>query len=170
MHLKMKRSWIKRKTQLRANKPWNRGASPLKRSRLRVVGQSTTAELKREIQALLRLIGIARDGGCVFRDYPESGECGGYRNDGELILQFDHLHSRVHANSFSDSRLGIIACKRHHIFWKKQYPAEYEKIARQAIGKERGKILDRVREDHSPHKMDLKLEIVALKQELKTYE
>jgi len=163
----MKRSYLKRKTPLRAKKPWNRGGSPLKRSRLRIVGVSDTADQKREIQALLRLIGIARDGGCIFRNYPESGACGGYRKDGELILQFDHLHSRVHAISFSDSRLGIIACKRHHIFWKKQYSGEYEKIAREVIGKKRCELLDMVREDRGTHKVDLKLAIIALEKELR---
>ena len=162
----MKRTPLKRKTPLRVKTPWNRGSSPLKRSRLRIVGVSDTAEQKREIQALLRLIGIARDGGCIFRNYLESGACGGYRKDGELILQFDHLHSRVHAISFSDSRLGIIACKRHHIFWKKQYSAEYEKIAREVIGKERCELLDSVREDRHPHKVDLQLAIIVLKKEL----
>lgn len=150
--------------------PLKRGTSTLKRTKLRVVGHSTTAEIKREIQALLRQISIYRDGGCVFRNYPESGACGCRRKDGELILQFDHLHSRTHAISFSDSRLGICVCKRHHFYFKKQYPALYEKIAREVIGKKRCKLLDAVREDRRPYKVDLKLEKLALEQELKKYE
>ena len=163
----MKKSWLKRKTPLKAKTWLKRGKTPLKRSSIRIAGVSDTATDKKEIQRLLRLVGIARDGGCVFRDYIQSGACGGYRNDGELILQFDHLHSRVHAISFSDSRLGITTCKRHHIFWKPQYPAEYEKIAREVIGEERCKLLDMVREDRGAHKVDLKLSIIGLKKELK---
>lgn len=131
------------------------------------MGKSEISEVKREIQALLREGAIERDGGCVFRDYPEAGECGGYRKDGELILQFDHLHSRVHMISFGDTRLGIIACLRHHFYFKKQYPALYEKLARVIIGPERCNLLDRVREDHSPHKVDLVLVKLALQQEVK---
>lgn len=138
----------------------------MRRSYLKRQGTSETAILKREIQRLLREIGLIRDKGCVFREYSQSGACGGYRNDGELILQFDHLHSRVHAISFADTRLGVIACFRHHFHWKKQYPAEYEKLVRHIIGKERCKLLDMVREDRRPHRQDLKLELLALEMEL----
>lgn len=140
---------------------------PMKRGRLRVKGHSEASEDKAEIQALLREIGIIRDGGCVFRNYPEMGECGGRRNDGELILQFDHLNSRTHAVSFSDPRLGVIACLRHHLYFKRQYPSAYEECALDAIGPTRAKLLKRVREDRIAHKVDLKLEKIALEQELK---
>ena len=145
----MKRNWLKRKTRLKAR------------------GTSEFSVLKEEAQELLRQISIIRDGGCVFRNYPETGACGGYRKDGELILQFDHLNSRANMISFADSRLGVCSCKRHHFYYKKQYPAKYEEIARKVIGKERCELLDKVRADGRPYKVDLKLAIIGLKEELR---
>lgn len=134
---------------------------------MRVAGISDSAALKREIQALLREIVILRDGGCWLRHYPEAGACGGYRKDGQLILQAEHLHTRARAASFSDSRLVVCICKRHHIFWKPQHSAVYNELAEAFIGPERTKLWRAVREDHRPHKVDLKLEKLALEQELK---
>ena len=136
----MRKTALKRKVWV-PKVSWNR----IKSSRLRVRSKNDLSLVKEHIQALLRQIAIIRDGGCVFRNYPETGACGGYRNDGQLILQFDHLNSRTHAVSYGDSRLGICACKRHHLFYKKQYPAKYEEIARKAIGPERCVLLDTVR-------------------------
>lgn len=160
----MRKTPLKRKSPLRAKTPLKR------KTKLHVVGHSTTTELKNEIQAMLRKIVIKRDGGCFLRNYrskiqPQYVNCGGYRNDGELILQAEHLHSRSNANSFSDSRLVVCCCQRHHIYYKPQYSDEYNSIAREFIGKERSKLWDRVAADHSPHKVDLKLELLALKQE-----
>lgn len=146
--------------------PFKKYKHLLARKNLRVRGISDSSILKEEIQALLREISIIRDGGCVFRKYPESGVCGGFRKDGKLILQFDHLNSRTHAISFSNPDLGICVCKRHHIFWKKQYSAQYEAIARKIIGIKRCKILDAVRADRHAYKIDLKLAKLALEQEL----
>lgn len=140
----------------------------LRRTKLRIVGHSTTSELRTEIQAVLRQIGILRDGGCFLRFYPEAGACGGFTKDGTLILQFEHLHTRANAASFSDSRLGVCICLRHHIYWKPQFSDRYNELAENFIGKERSDLWKRVREDRSPHKIDLKLELIALKQELKT--
>lgn len=145
--------------------------SPLKRGKpLRARGKSESSVLKDEIQKLLREIAIKRDKSCVFRNYPETGKCGGYRKDGELILQFDHLNSRSRAVSYSDSRLGICVCKRHHLYYKRQYPAKYEEVVRKIIGKKRCELLDKVRADERPYKADLQLEIIGLKQELRKYE
>lgn len=153
--------------------PFKKSPSPLsrkkglaKRSKLRQKGRSESSQAKERIQVLLRAIGLVRDGGCIFRHYPETGDCGGYRKDGELILQFDHLNSRVHAVSFSDSRLGVIACLRHHFYYKKQYPFEYERCAIDNIGEKRAQILFLARHDRSPHKNDLKLAEIALTAEL----
>jgi hypothetical protein len=145
--------------------------TPLKRTKLRIVGQSTTAELKRQIQAILREIVISRDGGCFLRNLrhkitPQYMNCGGYRKDGQLILQAEHLHSRSNASSFSDSRLVVCICQRHHIYYKPQHSAEYNELAKEYIGKERSKLWDRVREDRSSHKVDLKLELIVLEKEL----
>jgi hypothetical protein len=47
---------------------------------------------------------IQRDGGCVFRFYPEAGACGSRpTKDGYLILQFDHLNTRARNISFGKS-------------------------------------------------------------------
>jgi len=144
----------------------NKKRKPLKRTKLRVKGQSTTSEIKREIQSLLREIVILRDGGCWLRHCPESGACGGYRKDGELILQAEHLHTRSNSASFADPRLVVCICKRHHIYWKPQYSDLYNEMAEDFIGEERTKLWKRVREDRKPHKMDWKMEKIALEQEL----
>lgn len=142
--------------------------TPLKRkTKLRVKGKSETSEIKRDIQALLREIVIIRDGGCILRNFPETGKCGGRRKDGELILQAEHLHTRANSASYADHRLVVCLCKRHHIFWKPQHADEYYQIVKYHIGKERTELLERVQNDHKPHKMDWKLEKVALEQELK---
>lgn len=160
----MKRTPLKRYTPLKARK-----------RTLRIAGTSTSSELKREIQAILREIVIKRDGGCFLRHYrnkiqPQYVNCGSYRNDGQLILQAEHLHSRANANSFSDSRLVVCCCQRHHIYYKAQYGDEYYRIVKKHIGPQRTKLLEKVQADHSPHKVDLKLELLALKQELKKLE
>lgn len=160
--LGMKQSWLKRKSGFK-QKP----TTPMRRARLRVKGHSETADLRDQAQGLLRAIAIQRDKKCVLSNYPETGKCGPHKKNGELILQYDHLNSRVHARSFSDSRLGILVCQRHHIFYKRQYPFEYERCAIDAIGKERAKLLYRVREDRTAYKTDLKLEVLALEKELK---
>src|SRR6185312_10951980 len=146
----MKRSQLTRKT------PLKRGKSQLRRTKLRVVGHSSTSELNIEIQGILRQIVMIRDGGCFLRNYRDQivsqyVNCGPTKKDGNLILQAEHLHSRANANSFSDSRLVVCCCQRHHFYYKKQYSAEYEQFARHFIGEERTKLLDRVREDRSSH-------------------
>src|SRR6266851_8761525 len=98
----------------------------MRRTPLRRTGQSDTARTKERIQALLRAIAIEREGGCVFRFYPEVGACGSRpTKDGHLILQFDHLNTRARNISSGDLRLGVCVCERHHIFWKLQHPDEY---------------------------------------------
>lgn len=137
----------------------------LKRTKLRVVGHSDVSEIKRDIQAVLREIVILRDGGCILRHYGESGQCGGYRKDGELILQAEHLHTRGNSASYADHRLVVCLCQRHHIFYKPQHADEYYRIVKSHIGKERTSLLERVQEDHSAHKMDWKLELLSLERE-----
>lgn len=145
---------------------------PLKRSKLRVVGHSTTTELKDEIQSVLRQICLLRDKVCVLSHYkneinPQYRECGGWKKDGTLIYQAEHLLSRERAVGFTDISLIVLLCLRHHFYYKKQYPDEYYRIVRRYIGKENSNLLTRVQEDFTPYKTDLKLELIALKQELK---
>ena len=126
----------------------------MKRTKLRKNSKSPIAQIKKEIQALLRELAIRRDKTCVMSNYPETGKCGGCRKDGKLILQFDHLVSRVR-NIGWDTRLGVCICKRHHFYYKKQYPFEYERCAIDNIGPKRAELLYRVREDTKPYKMSL---------------
>jgi hypothetical protein len=137
----------------------------MRRTKIRVKGHSDTADLKDEIQSILRSIVIKRDGGCILRHYSEAGVCGGYRKDGTLILQAEHLHTRANAASFSDSRLVVCICRNHHIFYKPQHADEYYRFVRNHIGKQRSDLLTRVQDDRTPHKTDLKLELIALKNE-----
>lgn len=157
---------------------------PMKRKgRLHIKGHSTVSQLKKEIQALLREIVILRDGGCILRHMlnaqtvPRSAlnlpPCNGYRKDGELILQADHLITRSHAATYADSRLVVCVCKGHH-GWKSVgsnlRKKQYDDIVRQLISPERVALWDRCEADHgTTHKgsYDWRMDIVALKQELK---
>src|SRR3990167_7737618 len=127
----------------------------MRKTRLNKIGKSEVAKCKQRIQSLLRDLVILRDSGCALRHFSETGQCGGYRNDGQLILQFDHLNSRSHSVSYADVRLGVCVCKRHHIFYKKQYPEQYMKFVRLHIGPERSALLDKVQADRKPYRMDL---------------
>ena len=126
----------------------------MKRTKLRKNSKSPIAQIKKEIQALLRELAIRRDKTCVMSNYPETGRCGGYRKDGGKILQFDHLSTRAKSISW-DVRLGVTVCLRHHFYYKKQYPFEYERCAIDNIGPKRAELLYRVREDTKPYKMSL---------------
>lgn len=163
----MKRSWIKRKTPIKSYTGLKARVGLKTRSGLRMRGVSDTSVLKEEIQAILREIVIIRDGGCWLRNFPQAGKCGGYRkSDGQLILQYEHLHTRANMASFADPRLGVCICQRHHIFWKPQNSDLYNDLAEEFIGPENTKVWEAVKNDHSPHKIDLKLELIALKQYL----
>lgn len=162
----MKRSWLKRKTGFKTT------GSTLRRTPLRKKGRNSTALIKEMIQSTLREIVILRDGGCIFRHYkndvnPQYRECGSRpTKDGHLILQAEHLHTRANASSFSDTRLVICICQRHHIFYKPQHSDEYYKIVKKHIGPVRAKLLEAVQNDRTAHKVDLALALVVLKQEL----
>lgn len=127
----------------------------MKRAYLRKEGKSPTAQCKKRIQSLLREIAIIRDKHCFLSNYPESGKCGGYRNDGELILQYDHLNTRTANSSYGDSRFGVLVCKKHHIYWKPQFPFEYEKCAIDFIGPKRAELLYKVRADKRSYPMGI---------------
>jgi hypothetical protein len=62
----------------------------VKRTPLAQKGTSDTALIKQDIQDTVREIVIIRDGGCIARD-ADWHTCSGYRNDGELILQYNEL-------------------------------------------------------------------------------
>lgn len=128
--------------------------STLKRkSRLSKKGKSASSKAKDRIQDLLRAHVIKRDGGCVLRHYDEAGECGGYRNDGELILQAEHLNGRASSVSYAELENIVCLCKYHHIFFKKYNTALYWVLIRRHLGEKRWKKVERWILDKTPYHM-----------------
>ena len=125
----MKRSWLKR------GKPLNKK------------GKSEVSKCKVRIQSLLRQIAIKKDGGCVMRHYPEAGQCGGFKKDGDLILQAEHLNTRERNISYGDMRNIVLLCKYHHFYWKPKHSRLYWELIRKVIGEERWEWLKRVEAD-----------------------
>jgi hypothetical protein len=144
----------------------------MKRTALRRKSNSPTSECTERIQALLRAIAIARDGGCVLRHYVEAGACGGYRNDGELILQAEHLNTRERNISYGDMRNIVCLCRHHHGQWKPQYSALYWSLIRRHIGEQRWAWLERVIADNRSYPMGIHewlIVEIALKAEMAGY-
>ncbi len=143
----------------------------MKRTPLRRQGMSESAKLKRDIQALARDIVIKRDGGCVLRSVYGVPRCGGYRNDGQMVLQADHLISRGNSATYGDTRLIVCLCKAHH-GWKSVgsnlRKAEYDAVIRaKVLSPERVALWDLAEHDRfKPQPQDWKLVKIALTQEL----
>ena len=114
---------------------------------------SETAKVKERIQALLRQIVIKRDGGCVLRIYQQSGQCGGYTESGNLVLQADHLITRGKNIGYAEPDLVVCLCKRHHIFWKKQYGDLYWEFMEKIIGPARWQKLKKAEADQKIYEM-----------------
>jgi len=134
----------------------------MRRGKLRVKGVSSTAELKSDIQELVRAIVIARDGNCILRSI---------RLCADPVLQADHLVSRANSATFADTRLIVCVCRSCH-GWKHYHEKEYEKLVRKILPKERVKLWDKAEEFRSAHKtykMDWAAEIINLRRELKKY-
>lgn len=145
----MKRTPLKRKTPLKARRrPQNALGRPL----LRQIGKDAVPQAKKRIQALLREKAIQRDGGCVLRHYPEAGPCGGYRKDGGLILQAEHLVTRVNSISYGDMRNIVCLCRHHHGRFKPQHGRLYWELVERHVGPERWAWIRRVEEEHRNHK------------------
>lgn len=128
----------------------------MKRSKLRVESKSDTAQLKRDIQALLRAIAIKRDGGCILRG---RGGC-------SEVLQADHLITRANSATYGDPRNIICLCVYHHIFFKKQYSQIFWEMVEQKVGPARWAWYKLARDDKTHQKMDWQLVKIALTQEL----
>ena len=146
------------------NKRYPRNKIPL-----RALGNTSSAGVKRTIQELLRELSIKRDGGCVLRHYPEAGACGGYRNDGELILQAEHLVTRANAVSYGDMRNIVCLCRHHHGHWKPENSLRYWQFITRHIGPDRWAWIQRVLNDRAPHRFylaDWKAIEVVLRAEL----
>ena len=107
------------------------------------------------------------------RHYPEAGKCGGYRKDGELILQAEHLVSRERSVSFPDMRNIVCLCFFHHSFFKRKNGALYWDLVEKHIGRERWGWIQKVLRDHKAYPMSVydwsKCE-TALSSELKQLE
>lgn len=165
----MKRSGFKRKF-----------TKPLKRTKLNVVGHSTTAQDRQRIQDLVRLICCFRDGGCVLRTLRH---CGGeavveiddkseYKIISNNVIQADHLVTRANSATYADTRLIVCLCKNCHA-WKHWNEKEYEKLVRLTLSNDRKNLWDKCeldRQAHKTYKPDWKLAILALEKELKEYE
>lgn len=141
----------------------------MKRSPLKKKSKSEVSQIKDRIQALCREIAIKRDGGCVLRERPDAGQCGGYRTDGELILQYDHLITRARNISYADTRLGVALCLAHHGGFKQWHKEKYDRIVKEVIGPYRTALWERVELDNRAYPMglaDWKLIEIALQNEL----
>jgi len=155
----------------------------MKRGKLRIKGVSSTADLKDEIQSTARQIVIIRDGGCILRNYTGLQTtpfgnvivppCNGYRKDGEMILQADHLLTRSNTATYADTRLIVCVCKGHH-GWKSVgsnlRKDQYDAVVKTILPKQRVDLWERCERERwqtrSGPKTDLKLELLALKQQL----
>lgn len=137
------------------------------KTKLRVRGHSDVAEVKDTIQGVVRDIVIIRDGGCLLRNYP-GHVCGGFRNDGELILQADHLITRANAATYADTRLIVCVCKGAH-GWKKWNEQRYNEIVRTLLSPERVALWDACHADrykaHRTTLYDWRMALAALQQE-----
>ncbi len=170
----MKRSWIKRGTSQmkRSGFQW-KPRQPLRRTRLKIKGSSDTSTVKDEIQDTARDIVIIRDGGCIFRN-KKGHICSGFAKDGHLILQADHLITRGNSGTFADTRLIVCVCKGIH-GWKSvgsnRNKAQYDEMLKEILPKDRVELWEKCERDSwRPQRVsayDWKLELVALKQELK---
>lgn len=136
---------------------------PMKRTKLRVAGHSTTSEDKQEIQRLVREIVMLRDKGCILR---KLRNCGG-DIDAEAVLQADHLITRSNSATYADTRLIVCVCRNCH-GWKRYWEQEYNALVKTIISKERIKLWERCeadRKQHKTYKVDWKMEILALNHE-----
>lgn len=169
----MKRGTFRKKSyQEVIEKARQKAQNSPRRKKLRLVGHSTVADQKKEIQRLVREIVIIRDGGCIFRDKVWHN-CTGWAKDGHLILQADHLISRSNSATFADTRLIVCVCKGIH-GWKSVganlRKAQYDEMVREILPTDRLKLWERCEKDSwRPTRTgasDWKLAIISLNQEL----
>ncbi len=148
---------------------------PMKRTRLRVKGDNSTALIKEDIQALVRLIVTYRDGGCILRKKRNCSHEAKVENKkvvSDTVIQADHLITRANGATFADTRLIVCICRGCHM-WKKYHEKEYNDLVRTVLPKEVVKLWDRADLDHrahKTHKMDWVLEKVVLEKELAMHE
>lgn len=152
---------------------------PMKRTRIKKKSRTPNAVAKDDIQAILRAIVTIRDGGCVLRDVQGTEiagvkipMCNGFRNDGELILQADHLISRANSATYADERLVVCVCKGHH-GWKSVgnnlRKEGYDEVLKMILPEDRVELWKVCAGDKTAHRMglyDWKLAKTALSQTL----
>lgn len=146
----------------------------MKRTRIRIKGVSTSAQLKDDIQYLVRLLVMIRDGGCVLRSVRGCGAIASVL-DGKVVsdtvIQADHLITRSNSATYADVRLIVCLCKGCH-GWKHWHEKEYDALVKTILPKERVELWEKCEADHHAHKtckMDWALEKLALEQQLKSY-
>ena len=109
---------------------------------------SSVQKIKLKIQKILLGIVRERDGGCVFRNYPETGRCG------QGWTQADHIITRSNPILYAELDNLICSCRRHHIFWKRDNATEWSRIVREIIGEEKWKRLHRIHSDYKRGELD----------------
>ena len=135
-----------------------RGGFLKRKTPLASKGSSDTAVIKDSIQALLLAIVKLRDGGCILRGIP-SHHCNGFKNDGDLILQADHLITRANSATYADPRLVVCVCKGAH-GWKSlgsnRNKAQYDALVKTIIEPERVALWEACERDSwRPHRTSL---------------
>lgn len=140
------------KSTLTRHVPLRRKTPLARKSVLKAISDNPVAVIKKNIQARLRELAILRDGGCVLRHYDEAGNCGGYRNDGELILQAEHLVTRSNSISYGDMRNIVCLCKAHHMYFKQQHGRLYWELIERHVGPDRWAWIKRIEADKKPHR------------------
>ena len=136
----------------------------MKRTKLRLKSSSTSAQLKGDIQYLVREIVMLRDEGCILR---KIRHCGG--EIGKSVIQADHLITRANSATFADTRLIVCLCRPCH-GWKHWHEKEYDQLVKTILPKDRLELWEKCEADHHAHKtckMDWAMEKLALEQELK---
>lgn len=124
----------------------------MKKTPLKRKSKTPVAKSKERIQALLREIAIERDGGCVLRHYPVAGKCGPEKENGEYILQAEHLNGRSSSISYGDMDNIVCLCLNHHFYFKKRQSALYWILIEKHIGRERWEKVSAWIQDKSAHR------------------
>lgn len=165
----MKRSGFKFKPRKPLKRtPLKRGTSQMKRTKIRVVGQSTTSDLKKDIQATLREIVMLRDKKCILHGLRCDHEVG---MEG-IVWQAEHLIERSNSETYADSRLVVLVCRNCHGWkhFKKSNHDQYDRWVKSRLPKERVVLWEKCEQDQWRPKRtgayDWKMALVVLKQEL----
>lgn len=116
----------------------------------------TVSQVKKKIQAKLRENAIERDKTCIIGQnaslLPLNWRvCAPRRQDGEIIVQAEHLVGRANSASYADMDNIVLLCMRHHFYFKTQHPALYWEIVRKYIGEKRWEKTQKWEHDYTPH-------------------